>query len=92
MTYSQEEKIGKVSPVRGSYNSWEAVASYREANNRVNISSENRGALKFARGIGFGTRENYFEGYYGFGVDPDTYALSKNGYLDKVQRNFEIIA
>ena len=92
MVQSSEQKIGAVSPIRSGYSSGYAADEYRVVNNRVNTNSKNKDAFRLARGVGIGTRENYFAGYYGFGVDADTYSVSKNGYLDKVQRSFELIA
>ena len=90
--YDDNQKIGAVSAIRSGYSSGYAADEYKIVNNRVNESSQNKDAFRLARGVGIGTRDNYFAGYYGFGVDADSYAVSKNGYLDKVERSFELIA
>lgn len=71
------------------YSSTEAVQGYAGINNTSN--SENRGALKYAMGLGMFTNQNYYAGYERFGGEQNSYFTSKNGYTDVVERTREWI-
>lgn len=72
------------------YSSTDAVQGYAHINNTSN--SENRGALKYAMGLGMFTNQNYYSGYERFGGEQKSYQINDRGYTDPVEVTREWIA